>query len=31
MNTKIISKFLDKKVIGKVGSEKYLNSKYGLK
>jgi transketolase len=28
---KITSKFLDKKVIGKVGSEQYLNSKYGLK
>ena len=31
IKTKIISKFLDKKVIGQVGSEKYLNSKYGLK
>ena len=31
IGTKIISKFLDKKVIGKVGSEKYLNLKYGLK
>ena len=31
IKTKIISKFLDKKVIGKVGSEHYLNSKYGLK
>ena len=31
INTKITSKFLDKKVIGKVGSEKFLNSKYGLK
>ena len=27
-NTKIISKFLDKNVIGKVGSEKYLEKKY---
>ena len=27
----ITSKFLDKKVIGQVGSEQYLNSKYGLK
>ena len=31
IKTKIISKFLDKKVIGKVGNEKYLNSKYGPK
>ena len=31
INTKITSKFLDKKVIGQVGSEQYLNSKYGLK
>ena len=31
IQTKITSKFLDKKVIGKVGSEHYLNSKYGLK
>ena len=31
ISTKISSKFLDRKVIGKVGSEKYLNSKYGLK
>ena len=31
ISTKITSKFLDKKVIGKVGSEKYLNFKYGLK
>ena len=31
IKTKIISKFLDKKVIGKVGSENYLNSRYGLK
>ena len=31
INIKILSKFLDKKVIGKVGSEKFLNSKYGLK
>ena len=31
IQTKIVSKFLDKNVIGKVGSEKYLNSRYGLK
>ena len=31
ISTKITSKFLDKKVIGQVGSEQYLNSKYGLK
>ena len=31
IQTKIVSKFLDKKVIGKVGSENYLNSRYGLK
>ena len=31
ISIKITSKFLDKKVIGKVGSEQYLNSKYGLK
>ena len=30
IETKIVSKFLDKKVIGKVGSEHYLNSRYGL-
>ena len=28
--TQIISKFLSEKVIGEVGSENYLNSKYGL-
>ena len=28
--TKIVSKFLSEKVVGKVGSETYLNSKYGL-
>ena len=31
IKTKIVSKFLDKKVIGKVGSEEYLNSRYGFK
>ena len=31
IKTKIVSKFLDKKVIGKVGSEHHLNSRYGLK
>ncbi len=31
IQTKITSRFLDSKVIGKVGSEKYLNFKYGLK
>ena len=31
IQTKIVSKFLDKKVIGKVGSENYLNSRHGLK
>jgi transketolase len=31
ISTKIISKFLDKKVIGQVGSEQYLNFRYGLK
>jgi transketolase len=30
IRTKITSKFLDDKVIGKVGSEQYLNFKYGL-
>jgi len=30
-HTKIMSKFLDHKVIGQVGSEQYLNLKYGLK
>jgi transketolase len=29
IKTKIFSKFIDKKVIGKVGSEKYLESLYG--
>ena len=28
--TKILSKFLSEKVIGKVGSENYLNSRFGL-
>ena len=31
IQTKIVSKFLDKNVIGKVGSEHYLNQKFGLK
>ena len=31
IQTKIVSKFLDKKVIGKVGSENHLNSRHGLK
>ena len=31
IKTKIISKFLDHNVVGKVGSEEYLNSKYGVK
>ena len=30
-NIKILSKFLDNKVIGKVGSEEFLNSNYGIK
>ena len=30
IKTKILSKFLSEKVIGKVGSENYLNSKFGL-
>ena len=30
IKTKIISKFLSEKVVGQVGSESYLNSKYGL-
>ena len=30
IKTRIISKFLSEKVIGEVGSENYLNSKYGL-
>jgi len=31
IKTKITSKFIDHDVIGKVGSEEYLDSKYGLK
>ena len=31
INTRIISKFLDQKVIGKVGSEEFLSSKFGVK
>ena len=31
INTKITSKFLNESVIGKVGSEQFLNSKYGIK
>jgi len=30
IKTQIVSKFLSEKVIGEVGSESYLNSKYGL-
>ena len=30
IKTQIESKYLSEKVIGKVGSEKYLNIKYGL-
>ena len=30
IKNRIISKFLSEKVIGEVGSENYLNSKYGL-
>jgi transketolase len=30
-HTKIVSKFIDHKVIGQAGSEQYLNLKYGLK
>lgn len=31
INTKIISKFLDRNVIGKVGTEEFLNLRYGIK
>lgn len=30
-NMRILSKFLDNRVIGKVGSEEFLNSNYGIK
>ncbi len=31
IKTKIISKFIDHNVVGKVGSEEFLNSKYGVR